>query len=297
MYWNLEYKMKKLKVGGQAVINGVMMRSPNYYSISIRKKKGIKTIHKKLPKPKKIFKVPFIRGVYNLVDMLKIGMKALNYSAEEAAEKEDDIKAYHLVLITIFTFIFAMGIFKYLPLLIARIFEKSFIIVEQNYIIFNIIDGMSKIVIFILYILLISLMKDIKDVFRYHGAEHKVINCYEAKKELTASNCKKFSRFNLRCGTSFIVIVLIVSIFVYVFIPKDYSFLAKLGLRLLLLPVIASVSYEILKLLDKFKCSRFAKFLSLPGLLIQRLTCYEPKNKQIEVAIESLKKVLKLEKS
>ncbi len=288
--------MSKLKIGGQAVINGVMMRSPNYYSVSVRKDNGkIKTINRKIGKPKKIFKIPFVRGIYNLIDMLKIGLKSLNYSAEEAVGKEEKPKTYQLVLITIITFILALGIFKYLPLLMARFFERSFVFVEQNYILFNVIDGVSKIVLFVLYILVISSMKDIKEVFRYHGAEHKAVNCYESGKELTVKNCKKFSRLNPRCGTSFLVIVLIISIFIYVFIPKDFSFFTKLGLRILLLPVIAAISYEILKLLDRFKCSKFAKFFSLPGLLVQRLTCYEPSNKQIEVAIEAMKKVLKLE--
>ena len=288
--------MSKLKIGGQAVINGVMMRSPNYYSVSVRKDNGkIKTINKEIGKPKKIFKIPFVRGIYNLIDMLKIGLKSLNYSAEEAVGKEEKPKTYQLVLITIITFILALGIFKYLPLLMARFFERSFVFVEQNYILFNVIDGVSKIVLFVLYILVISSMKDIKEVFRYHGAEHKAVNCYESGEELNTKNCKKFSRLNLRCGTSFLVIVLIISIFIYVFIPKDFSFFTKLELRILLLPVIAAISYEILKLLDKFKNSKFAKFLSSPGLLVQRLTCYEPSNKQIEVAIEAMKKVLKLE--
>jgi uncharacterized protein YqhQ len=289
-------KMSKLKIGGQAVINGVMMRSPNYYSVSVRKENNkIKTIHKNIPKPKKIFKVPFIRGIYNLIDMMKVGLKALNFSAEEASDEEEKLKPYQLILTTIITFAIAIFIFKYLPLLSARFFENSFTLVKDNYILFNIIDGLSKIVLFALYIFLISRLKEIKEVFRYHGAEHKTVNCYEANKKLTPKNCMKFSRLNLRCGTSFIVIVLIISIFVYVFIPKEFSFLTKLGLRVLLLPAIASVSYEILKLLDKFKCSKFARFLSAPGLLIQRLTCYEPNEKQIEVAIKSIKEVIKLE--
>ncbi len=292
----LKVKMSKLRIGGQAVINGVMMRSPNHYSVSVRKDDGkIKTINKKINKPKKIFKIPFIRGMYNLVDMMKIGLKSLNYSAEEAVGEEEKPQNYQVILITIITFIIAMGIFKGLPLLFAKFFENSFILVKQNYILFNVIDGVSKIILFILYILIISSMKDIKEVFRYHGAEHKTVNCHESGKELTVKNCSKFSRLNIRCGTSFLVIVLTISIFIYVFIPKDFSLLTKLGLRILLLPVIAAISYETLLILYKFKNSFITKILSTPGLLVQRLTCYEPDNKQIEVAIKAMKKVIKLE--
>ena len=288
--------MPKLKIGGQAVINGVMMRSPNYYSIAVRKKDKIKVKHKSIPKPKKIFKLPLIRGIYNLVDMLKIGFKALNYSADEAVGKQEKVKTYEMVLVTILTVVFALAIFKFIPLLTARFFERTFTTVAQNYLLFNVIDGISKILIFILYIVIISSMKDIKDVFRYHGAEHKTVNCYEAGKKLTVKNCKKFSRLHLRCGTSFLIIVLLISIFVYVFIPKEYSFFIKFGLRILLLPIIIAVSYESIKLFDKFKNSIFTKILSQPGLLVQRLTCYEPNEKQLEVAIKSIDEVLKLEK-
>ncbi len=289
--------MSKLKIGGQAVINGVMMRSPKYYSVAIRKPKGkIKVKHHKIPKPKKIFRLLFLRGIYNLVDMLKIGLKALNYSAEEATGKKEKVKTYELVLITILTIIFALAIFKFIPLLTARFFERTFSVVAENYLLFNVIDGVSKIVVFIIYILVISSMKDIKEIFRYHGAEHKAVNCYEAGKELNVKNCRKFSRLNLRCGTSFLIIVLIISIFVYVFIPKEYSFFMKFILRILLLPIIIAVSYELLKLFDKFKDKAIAKILSQPGLLIQRLTCYEPDDKQIEVAIKAVEDIKKLEK-
>jgi len=288
---------KKLNIGGQAVINGVMMRSPNHYSVAVRKEKGnIKLRHEKISKPKKIFKIPFIRGIYNLIDMMKIGLKALNYSAEEATGEEEKVKTYQIVLMIFFSILLVIVIFKYLPLLTARFFERSFSLVAENYLLFNIIDGISKIVVFVLYITVISSMKDIKEVFRYHGAEHKAVNCYEANKKLNVKNCKKFSRLNLRCGTSFLVIVLIISIFIYVFIPKDYSFFVKLGLRIILLPLIIAISYELLKLFDRFKKNFIIRILSQPGLLIQRLTCYEPNEKQIEVAIKSIDEVLKLEK-
>jgi len=290
-------KKEKPKIGGQAVINGVMMRSPNYYSVTLRKVKGkIKTRTWKIKKPCKFLRLPFVRGIYNLVDMLRIGLKTLNYSADEAAGKKEKIKTWEMVLTIFLTVVFGLAIFKFIPLGIAWLFERSFTAVKESYILFNAIDGVSKIIIFVLYIVIISLMKDIKDIFRYHGAEHKAVNCYEADKELTVKNCRKFSRLNLRCGTSFLIIVLIISIFVYVFIPKNFSFFTKLGLRILLLPVIASISYEILRLLDRFKYSIVARILSQPGLLIQRLTCYEPNNRQIEVAIASLKSLLKKEK-
>lgn len=283
---------EKSHIGGQAVINGVMMRSSDEYSIAVRKESGkIKIKKDKIRKPNKFLKLPFIRGIYNLVDMTKIGLKALNYSAEQATGEEEKIKPYQLILMSVFTIILVLAIFKFLPLVTARFFERNFTVVAENYILFNIIDGFSKIIVFVLYILAISGMKDIKEVFRYHGAEHKTVNCFESGKKLNVKNCKKFSRLHLRCGTSFLIIVLLISIFVYVFIPKDYSFFTKFGLRILMLPLIVSVSYETIKILDKFKNNFIVKILAQPGLLVQRLTAYEPNDKQIEVAIKALEAV------
>ena len=158
-------------------------------------------------------------------------------------------------------------------------------------ILFDIIDGIIRVIIFILYLLAISLMKDIKRVFQYHGAEHKTVNCYEAEKELTVKNIKKFPTLHPRCGTSFLIIVLIISIIVFSFItsPKWYY---KLFFRILLIPIIAGISYEILKLADKLKKYWFFNMINKPGLWIQKITTREPDKQQIEVAIHSLKKVL-----
>ena len=154
---------------------------------------------------------------------------------------------------------------------------------------FNIVDGVIKILIFVLYVYVISLMPDIKRIFQYHGAEHKTVACYEAGEKLTISNVQKYSTLHKRCGTTFIFFVLFVSILVYIFIPASYSFWMKFGLRLLLLPVIVAISYEILRLEAQYK---IFGFLAYPGLLIQKITTHEPDNKQIEVAIKAMKSVL-----
>lgn len=270
-------------IGGQAVIEGVLMRDKEHYSISIRKKTKIKTVKHNIKKPNKFWKIPFIRGIYNLIESLVIGIKSLNYSAKEQEEKEEEIKAWHLILSLFLAVIFALIIFKLIPLGIAQLFSRLNNVLNNN-IIFNLIEGFFKVLIFILYIYIIGLFKDVKTLFKYHGAEHKAVNCYEDNKKLTIENVKKYSTLHLRCGTSFIVIVILISIFIYSFIFTD-NFLLKYLYRILLLPVIAGISYEILKLEGKYK---ILKILSKPGLFIQKLTTKEPNDKQIEVAIKAL---------
>jgi len=276
-------------IGGQAVIEGVLMRDKESYSIAIRKDNKIKTIKKKIKQPNKFWRIPFFRGIYSLFETLLIGIKALNYSAKQQEEKEEELKTWHLVLTLILAIVFALVIFKLIPLSIAQLFSKSNKLFQNN-IIFNLIEGFFKILIFILYVYIIGLFKDVKTLFQYHGAEHKTVNCYEADKELTISNVKKYSTLHVRCGTSFIMIVILISIFVYSFIP-NIAFLWKYFYRILLLPVIAGISYEILKLEGKYKENKFWQLISKPGLFIQKLTTAEPNEKQIEVAIKALKSI------
>jgi len=277
------------KAGGQAVIEGVMMRSANKMAIAVRNPEGkivVKT--KKLnllsQKFKKFF---FVRGIINLVEMFSYGFKALNYSAEVAmGEEQEESNWLAITAMLVFSVIVGLAIFKFFPLLIAQWINP-----DSN-ILFNIIDGVVKLIIFITYVYAISFMKDIKRVFEYHGAEHKSINCYEAKEELTVENVKKYPTLNPRCGTSFIMIVIIISVLTYIFIPKSVPFMYKLLYRILLLPVIAGISYEVLKISAKYEKNFFFHIFDKPGIWIQHITTREPDDKQIDVALAALKKVI-----
>ncbi len=276
--------MKHEHIGGQAVIEGVMMRSESKYAVCARVRKKIKTKKGGIKKRKKIFKSPFLRGVFMLIDMLVLGIKTLMWSADQQLDKHEKIKKSEIVFTLLISFGFAVLFFIIIPFFLAGLITKA------RGILFNLIDGVIRIGVFIAYILVISLMKDIRTIFQYHGAEHKAVNCYESGKELNIKNAKKFTTLNPRCGTSFIFIVLIISILVFSLIVSD-SWIIRLGARILLIPVIAAVSYEFLKLGAKFQNKLFFRILNAPGLLLQKMTTKEPSNKQIEVAIKALKAV------
>jgi uncharacterized protein YqhQ len=310
-----EDKKIDFAVGGQAVIEGVMMRSPNNITIAVRKPdesiKVKKTPYKTLTQKYKLLNIPIIRGVINLVEMMIIGTKAINFSASESLEEEGKNKEIPKektklgkigeTLMFGFSFIvaimFSVFLFKFIPLWITTFLEKGNLYIEQNYIIFNLLDGVLKITIFLLYIFLLSLIPSFRRVFEYHGAEHKSIFTYENKKELTVENAKPQSRFHPRCGTSFILIVFVISIIVYTFVPKQDSFLLNLSVRLAFLPLIAGISYEYLKVSAKYSNKAFVKALIAPGLLFQRLTTKTPNDKQLEVGLKSLSDILELEKN
>ena len=276
-------------IGGQAVIEGVLMRTKDKAAIAIRKpnqKIKIKKLEIKSFQ-NKFFKLPLIRGIIALIETLILGIKALNYSAnenlEEPEKKQEKISPIYFIITAIFSLILALVIFKFIPLLITQALTNKTLI--KNKILFNIIEGLLKIIILFAYILIISRMKDIQRIFQYHGAEHKVVNCYENKLPLTLQNIKKFSTIHTRCGTSFIILVLIVSIIIYSFLPNDITFIQKLTYRILLLPLIAAISYEIIKI----KRSNFLiRILTYPGTLLQKLTTKEPDEKQIEIAVKAL---------
>ncbi len=280
------------KIGGQAVIEGVMMRSENKMAIAVRNPEGkIITKTQKLDllseKMKKWF---FIRGIVNLIEMLSQGIKALNFSADVSLGEDYNTEKKNSWFIFLITVVFGVGIglfiFKFLPLLVAQWINPS------SNILFNIIDGSLKLLIFIAYVYGISLMKDVRRVFEYHGAEHAAVHCYEAKEKLTVKNAKKYSTIHPRCGTSFIMIVILVSVIVYTFIPMGFSFIEKLIYRILLLPIIAGIAFELLKLGAKYENNLFLKFLSRPGLWIQKITTQPPDDEQLEVALVALKKVV-----
>lgn len=293
---------KEITLGGQAVINGVLMRSKTHYTVSVRKPNNkIKTIKRKINSLSKykFFTLPFIRGVTTLIEMLVIGTKALNFSAEESLEekekpskKQTKFPIFYLIITLLFSIALALFIFKFIPLSITQFISNKKEIFQNRYL-FNLTEGVLKILILIIYITLIGLMKDVKTLFQYHGAEHKAVYCYEKNLPLTTKNVKKFSTLHPRCGTAFLLIVIVTSIIVYIFLPTNINFFLKLTYRILLLPIIAGIAYEIIKLSSKNINNVISKILIAPGLLLQKLTTKEPDNKQIEVAITALKKLVK----
>lgn len=298
---------KKLNIGGQAVIEGVLIRGPGKYVVAVRKNKKIMSKKGLIPKRHNFLKLPVIRGFANLVDMLVIGIKSLMWSAEQAAPKDEKISKNELALTIFFSIAIVILFFIALPYFLTNLigFRE-----EQKPVLFNIIDGAIRILIFLVYIVAISFIKDVKILFQYHGAEHKAIHCYEKGKKLNLENVKKFTTLHPRCGTSFLLIVLIVSIFIFSLLPSialfyypnfpNLSAWIRKGIlfpiRILLIPFIAGISYEILKISDKKQNNLLFKLISLPGLWLQKITTKEPNKKQTEVAIYSLKKLLEIEK-
>ncbi len=278
---------KKYSLGGQALIEGVMILNKEKKTSSIAVRKGKKIILKNEKLKFKEPDIPFIRGVVNLFIILYIGIKALNYSTNVSLGKNEKISLTEIFFTLIFALIFGLLIFKFLPLLFTTWFDRR---ANVNNIIFNIIEGLLKVGIFVLYVYLISLTKDVYRVFQYHGAEHKAVACYEAGKKLIVKNVQKFRTEHKRCGTSFIFLVLLVSVVVYSFIPKDYGFWLKLFLRIILLPVIAGISYEILKLGARHP---WFEWLGYPGLWIQKITTKQPDDRMVEVAIKAAKGALR----
>ncbi len=305
-------------VGGQAVIEGVMMRSPNNITIAVRKKNGDIRIknkpYKTLVQRHKFLNIPIVRGVVNLFEMMVVGTGAINFSANQMVEDEmtvEELKKYKnkkktplIRLIEAIMFAFSIVsalalsifLFKFVPLWLTTFLQDYFPLIQENYIFFNIIDGIIKTLMFISYIYIIGLFPSFKRVFEYHGAEHKSIFNYESKKDLTVENASKQSRFHPRCGTSFIMIVFAISILVYTLLPKQPDFWSNLALRLAFLPLIAGISYEYLKLSAKHAENAFVKAVIAPGLWFQRLTTKEPDQKQLSVGLKSLQEALRMER-
>lgn len=273
-----------MKVGGQAVIEGVMMRNKEKVAIAVRlndgKIKVKKYGSKKMPK---FFNWFFMRGIVGLVLTMYDGVKGLIWSANQTLDTEEKISNSGVVLTMLFSFGMGLLFFVGVPFLIA-----SLVKLEGFW--FNLVDGGIRLGLFFGYVLGISYMKDVKRLFQYHGAEHKAINCYESGKKLTLGNVKKFTTLNQRCGTSFIFIVLIVSIMLFCLITGKWY--VKLSARILLIPVIAGISYELLKLSDRFKENWLVKGMIKPGLWMQRITTNEPDDSQIEVGIKALEEVV-----
>lgn len=292
-------------VGGQAVLEGVMMKNSDKYAIAVRKPDGEIDIKidefKGVLKENKLKKLPFIRGIFNFVDSLMLGMSCINHSASFYEEEEEESKFDKALdkltkgkgeevittFITILSIALAVGIFIVLPYFISDWLQGLFHITSPSVI--AIIEGVLRIAIFMLYVVAISAMQDIKRLYMYHGAEHKCINCIEHGNELTVENAMKSSRLHKRCGTSFMFFVMFVSIILFFFIRVDNRLL-KVLLRIALMPVVAGISYEIIRLAGRSN-NIIIRILSAPGMLIQRLTTKEPDEKMIEVAIASVEAV------
>jgi uncharacterized protein YqhQ len=291
--------MKKTSIGGQAVIEGVMMKGPEDIAIAVRKPDGEIALSKEKLKSsrKSISKIPIVRGVFAFVDALVIGVKALSFSAEFFEEEEedkdkkpskwDDFLEKNMVVIAVFlSILFSTGLFILLPTFVVSFFGG----VTKTPLLMNLMEGLIRITIFIGYIAAISGMKDIKRVFEYHGAEHKTIFCYESGEDLVVENVRKYKRLHPRCGTSFLFIVMIVSILLFSFFRWP-NLLVRLVTRIALLPLVAGISYEIIKWAGRSD-SKLVCAISAPGLWLQKVTTREPDDSQIEVAIEALKNVL-----
>jgi uncharacterized protein YqhQ len=296
-------------IGGQAIIEGVMLRRKSTYSIAVRKpNKQIHVIKRNIKDNRKglmsIFKLPFFRGMYAMYEMFSIGMNSLIYSSNIALEDEEEkLSSGNILSIVVFSLLIVIAFFIILPYfltLLTGIQEKS------NPIMFNIVDSIIKFLFFLGYVIAISRMKDIKRIFQYHGAEHKTVHCYEHNLDLTVANVKKFSTKHPRCGSSFIMWVLMVSIVLFSFLPMLVSMIipslyslnviAQKSIlilsRILLIPIIIGISYEILKLAGKFSSNVVFQVINSPGMFLQKLTTGEPDSKQIEVAIAAMKKLI-----
>lgn len=290
-----------MNIGGQAVIEGVMMRSSNAFAVAVRRPDGQIAVWKESIRfltGKSIVKWPVIRGVPALFDALLLGIRALNFSAKEALGEDAKDKGNNSFLmgLTIFA-AFGIGIFIFLilPLLITWLLQMPFPVIERSSLIFNAIDGVLRVVIFLGYVTAISFIKDIQRVFQYHGAEHKAVYAFEAGEEVDVANARKYSILHPRCGTSFLLMVMLISIVTFSFIPGEWGLLYKVLARIVLIPVIAGIAYEFVKISSKKMHHRFIRYLILPGLWLQRLTTREPTDEQIEVAIRALKEAVAIE--
>jgi uncharacterized protein YqhQ len=286
-------------IGGQAVLEGVMMRGPSNWSVAVRTPQGeieqVSNSINSVMNRHRFFRLPVIRGVIALGESLAIGFRALAISANYAAQEEGDdgevkteLSRAQLLFAFAIAIGFAIALFKVTPALIT-----NWLPIETTGV-FVVVEGVIRVSIFILYIILISFLPDLRRVFQYHGAEHKAINAYEAGEELEPERVQRFSLIHPRCGTAFLLWVMVIAIFVFAFLgqPVWYWLIAS---RILLLPVIAGIAYELIRFAGKHSGNKILMALLAPGLWLQRLTTREPTLDQVEVSIRALREVLQLE--
>jgi len=278
-------------VGGQAVIEGVMMQNGDRIAVAVRRSSDNQITVRDIPARthfKHLGKIPFIRGLFRLYDMLSLGIRALNVSVKLAFPEQDQPGKIETSLTFVVAIIIAIGGFVILPLYITNTVHG---LRTGNPILFNLVEGIIRILFFLVYLLLISSLKDIRRVFQYHGAEHKSVYTYEAKEELTVENAHKYQTLHPRCGTAFLMIVFIIAILIFS-LAGNPSLWVKILSRLLLLPVVAGISYEALRFSGRhYKSSKWVRLLVQPGLWLQKITTAEPTDDMLEVAIASLKQV------
>lgn len=299
--------MKPSGIGGQAVLEGIMMKNKDKYAVAVRKPNQEIEVcvkeYKGITKGNKILNLPFIRGVFNFIDSLIIGMSTLMFSAEFYEEEEtEEVKKGDKVADSLFkekaesaimtitvivAALIAIGLFVVLPSIASDLIKKYFHII--SYTIISLIEGLIRITFFLIYIFLISRMKDIQRTFMYHGAEHKCINCIEHGMELNVDNVLKSSRLHKRCGTSFLFLVMAISIIFFILIPVQQPVM-KIVVRILMIPVIAGVSYEVLRFAGQHE-GKLVDIVSAPGMALQKLTTKEPDEKMAEVAIKAVEAV------
>lgn len=294
--------MKASNIGGQAVLEGVMMRNKNQYAVAVRKPDGEIAVDVqdagRSSAVEAMKKIPFLRGVVNFVDSLVVGMSTLTYSAsfyeddeatkakkEKNPEKQERIEKVEMGLTVCLSIVIAIIVFMLIPYGVSLLFGDMI----KSVFALALIEGIIRMIIFLVYVWAISLMEDIKRVYMYHGAEHKCINCIENGLELNVENVRKSSRFHKRCGTSFLLFVMVVSIIVFAFISSP-SPVVRLILRIVLIPVVAGISYELIKLAGRSE-NPVISLISKPGLALQKLTTREPDDSMIEVGIASVEAV------
>lgn len=285
-------------IGGQAVIEGVMMKSRRGWTVAVRDPGGEVHIKREpLLDPPRLWRLPLMRGIAALYYALSLGIRALEFSALKAYDggEEKPMKRGVLALTIAAGILLGIGLFILLPLYATRLIGLLLSSVAENSLQFNLVDGVVRVGVFLLYVFLIGLWGEMRRVFEYHGAEHKVIHAYEEGRKLLVEDIRGMSPRHPRCGTSFLLIVMLVSIAVFSFIPQSWAFLYKFLARIILIPVIAGVSYETLRLSARMKDNPLVGLLVLPGLLLQRLTTREPDDSQIQVAVTALSEVLALE--
>ncbi len=282
-----------LAFGGQAVIEGVMIRSKKHMVVSVRqpnheittKTEKIKSMSEKY----RILRLPFLRGIVALFETLYLGIKGLYFSANATLEEEEKLNPKEIALAVVAALTLSIFLFSIIPFFLTTLLHLGGVV-------FNVVESVVRLTVLLFYLASISLVGEFKRVFQYHGAEHMAINTYESEAELNVANAKKYSRFHPRCGTSFILIVTLISLLFFSIMP-NLGYFMRLAYRVLLIPVIGAVSYEVLKLSDRYKNSRIMKVLVAPGLGLQWLTTREPDEKMIAVALRAVEEVDRLQRS
>ena len=294
----LVYK-SSIMVGGQAVMEGVMMRVPGFYATAVRDKKGILHTHREsfcpLVEQYQLNNIPIIRGFLHLIDSMKIGFRELEWSSNIADPQETQNK-FQDICMSIFSILFTIFLFMGIPYFLTELSLSSQTYLSRNEMNFNILAGFLRIVVFLLYLIILSRLQDIKTLFEYHGAEHKAVYNFESGKSINIENAQKFSTKHPRCGTSFVFILMVVTIFTYSIIDSIFVYMIPINLnmplRILLhlacLPIVSGLGYEVLKFLAKRQNNIIFRSLSSPGLWLQNITTSQPNDKQVEVSIAAL---------